>query len=180
MKKLLFFFLLLTQALTAYGQISSQSNRINLNWKLYESAKFSIRYPSNWELNLDRKMGETFILFSPIETPQDKFRENVNLFEENLSSSNLSLDRYAQSSIIQIKNFITNFILIENKKMKLGTTEYHQLVYKGDQGILKLIFTQNIWIKGGKGYILTFTSEQSKYSKYREVGESTLKTFSLK
>jgi hypothetical protein len=180
MKKLLFFFLLLAQALTAYGQISTQSNRINLKWKLYESTKFSIRHPSNWELNLDRKMGETFILYSPIETSQDKFRENVNLFEENLLSSNFSLDQYAQSSLIQIKNFITNFILIENKRMKRGPTEYHQLVYKGDQGILKLIFTQNIWIKGNKAHILTFTSEQSKYSKYKELGESTLNTFSLK
>jgi hypothetical protein len=152
MKKLLFFFLILAQALTANGQKSNQSNRINLNWKLYESAEFSIRHPSNWELNLERKMGETFILYSPVETSQDKFRENVNLFEENLSSNNLSLDLYAQSSIIQIKNFITNFILIENKKMKLGTTEYHQLVYKGDQGVLKLIFTQNIWVKGNKAF----------------------------
>lgn len=181
MRKLLFFWLLLTtQAITAFGQNPNESNRINVSWKLYDSSNFSIRYPTTWQMNLDRKMGETFTIFSPLESPQDRFSENVNLFEENLSSNNLSLDLYAQSTIIQIKNFITNFILIENKRMKLGTTEYHQLVYKGDQGILKLIFTQNIWIKGNKAYILTFTSEQSKYSKFKELGENIIKSYTFK
>ena len=180
MKKILFLSLFLAIVLTTQGQTTNYTSKINPNWKLYETSKFLIRHPSNWEINLDKKMGETFILYSPIETPQDNFRENVNLFEENLSSKNLNLDLYAQSTIIQIKNFITNFILIENKRIKLGTTEYHQLVYKGDQGILKLIFTQNIWIKGNKAYILTFTSEQSKYSKFKELGENIIKSYTFK
>ena len=180
MKNLLVIFICLNVTFSVYAQNSSQANTIYLNWKRYESSNFSIRYPSSWELNLEKKMGETFILYSPIETSQDKFRENVNLYVENLISTNLSLDQYAQSSINQVRNFINNFILIESKKMKIGTNEYYQLIYKGDQGVLKLIFTQNLWVKGNKAYILTFTSEQSKYSKFKELGESILKSYTFK
>jgi hypothetical protein len=180
MKNLLVTFICLNITFGAYAQNSSQTNTIYLNWKRYESSNFSIRYPSSWELNLEKKMGETFIIYSPIETSQDKFRENVNLYEENLISTNLSLDHYAQSSINQVRNFINNFILIESKKMKTNTNEYYQLVYKGDQGVLKLIFTQKIWVKGNKAYILTFTSEQNKYSNYKENGVNIFKSFAFK
>lgn len=180
MKNLLVIFICLNVTFGVYAQNSSQANTIYLNWKRHEGSNFSIRYPSSWDLNLERKMGETFILYSPIETSQDKFRENVNLYEENLISTNLSLDQYAQSSINQVRNFINNFILIESKKMKIGTNEYYQLIYKGDQGVLKLIFTQYMWVKGNKTYILTFTSEQSKYPKFKELGESILKSYTFK
>ncbi len=180
MKKLLFFFLFLTQAKAAFGQNSSQSNRINLNWKLYDSSNFSIRYPTTWQMNLDRKMGETFTIFSPLESPQDRFSENVNLFEEKLLSSDASLDVYTEKSIHQLKNYINNFSLIGSKRLKNGQVEYHQLIYKGNQGVFQLIYTQNYWIKGNIAYILTFTSEQLKYSKFKELGENIIKSYTFK
>lgn len=180
MKKLFFFILSFAQAINTFGQSSKQSNTINLNWKLHESSNFSVRYPSTWQLNLDRKMGEIFTVFSPLESTQDRFSENVNLFEENLLSSKVNLDTYTKKSIDQLRIYINNFSLIENKRLKNGSNEYHQLIYKGNQGVFQLIYTQNYWIKDNKAYILTFTSEQSKYPKFKELGESILKSYTFK
>lgn len=38
------------------------TNYPNVIWKEYSESEFSIRYPSNWELNLSRQMGTRFII----------------------------------------------------------------------------------------------------------------------
>jgi hypothetical protein len=150
------------------------------NWKTLDGIDYSIQYQADWELNKSGQMGTTFILFSPLETSQDKFRDNVNLLIQDLSGHNLDLNKYAKISEGQVKTMITNSTLIESKRIKTGSVEYHRMIYTGDQGMFHLKFEQFYWVKNEKAYVLTLTCEQDKFSDFKEVGEAILNSFSFK
>lgn len=72
MKKMAFLVFLLINAIS-FGQIKEN------NWKTIDENTYSVQYPENWELNTDKSMGTSFILFTQQTSTDDKFRENVNL-----------------------------------------------------------------------------------------------------
>jgi len=150
-----------------------------MTWKTLDETDYSIRYPEEWELDQSGQMGSTFFLFSPLETNQDKFRDNVNLFIQDLSGLNIDLNNYAEISEEQLRTLITNFTLIESKKMKTNSDEFHRVIFTGDQGIFQLRYEQIYWLKNNKAYALTFTCEQDKFSYLEEVVEVILNSFSF-
>lgn len=167
----------------ACGQTQESNNsakETKHNWKTLDGKDYSIQYPADWELNQSGQMGTTFILFSPLETSQDKFRENVNLLIQDLSGHNLDLNKYVEISEGQVKTMITNSTLIESRRVKTGFDEYHRMIYKGDQGMFHLKFVQFYWVKNDKAYVLTLTCERDKFLVFKEVGEAILKSFTFK
>jgi hypothetical protein len=62
-------------------------------WNSIDDSKYFINYPSDWELNNSGLMGTSFILFSPVSSSQDNFRENINLLVQDLSQYDLNLDK---------------------------------------------------------------------------------------
>ena len=176
-----FLTILLVSTFIACGQTKeSKDEETNLNWKTYEVSDYSIQYPDSWELNQNGQMGTSLILFSPLESRKDKFRENINLLIQDLSGYNLDLNEYAKISEGQIKTLVTNSILIESKRIKNGSNEYQRVIYTGDQGIFHLKYEQFFWVKNDKAYILTLTCEQDKFSVFKKVGEEILNSFMFK
>jgi len=153
---------------------------VNPDWKTYAGTGYSIQYPPEWEMDLSGKMGASFFIFSPLESDTDQFRENINLFVQDLSAQKMNLDQYANLSEMQIKKMVTNVDFIENKRIIRGTDTCNNLLYKGDQGIFHLEFEQQYRIYDNKAYILTFTAEASKFQKYKEIGENILNSFAFK
>ena len=149
-------------------------------WKKLIETNYSIQYPDSWDLNNSGQMGTSFAIFSRQSSPQDKFRENVNLIIQNLQGQNINLNKYVEISEGQIKTMITNANLIESKRLSANGYEYQKVIYTGDQGIFKLKFEQYYWIKNGKAYILTLTCERNQFDTYMVTGEKILNSFSLK
>jgi hypothetical protein len=149
-------------------------------WKTLVQSNFSIEYPSTWELNKGGQMGTCFILFSPLDSEKDTFKENVNLMVQDLGKENIGLNRYTEISEGQIKTLLTNSDLIESKRIKKSNAEFHKLIYTGDQGVFHLKFEQYYWVIDAKAYVLTFTSEEEKFATYSETGEKILNSFSIK
>jgi hypothetical protein len=148
-------------------------------WETFNGSDYSIRYPSNWELNDSKQMGTSLILFSPIENSKDQFKENVNLIIQDLSSYNLDLDDFIEITLDQVKTMITNSTLLESKRVKSSNPEFHKLVYLGDQGMYHLKFEQYCWVMNDKAYILTLTCERNKFPVYKATGEKILNSFLL-
>jgi hypothetical protein len=174
---------------TAVGKIAIASN-----WKKLDRVNYSIRYPSNWDLEQkedqtsDAVMFYPFTILSPIESPADKFRENVNLVVEQLAGrkidgvdgGNITLDKYAELSTNQLKLEMSNFQIVETKKVASNRRKYHKTVFTWDYEAFKLKVEQYYWVANGKAYVLTFTTERDKFPKFRETGEKILNTFTLK
>lgn len=181
MTKYLLSLLLFTYIACGHAQESSEKNKdVKNNWKTLNGTDYSIQYPLDWELNESGQMGTSFILFSPIESSLDKFKENVNLIIQDFSGYNLDLNEYVEISEEQVNIMITNSTLIESKRMKNGSEEFHRMIYTGDQGKFHLKFEQLFWVKDNKAYILTLTCEQEKFMDFKAVGEAILNSFSFK
>ena len=174
---------LLCLTFIACGQTPESNATIketNPKWKTFDGTGYSIQYPPEWELTQSGQMGTTLILFSTLESSQDQFKENVNLLIQDLTGHNIDLDKFTEISEGQVKTMITNSTIIESKRIKDGSDEYHRIIYTGDQGIYNLKFEQYYWVKNEKAYVLTLTCEEKKFNDYKEVGEGILNSFTFK
>ncbi|PRY85882.1 PsbP-related protein [Mongoliibacter ruber] len=161
----------LTSNLSLFGQTK--------DWNTIEKDNYSINYPKDWELNESGQMGTSFILFSPLTSEKDQFKENVNLLVQDLTGHNLDLDEYVKISEGQIKTMITNGKIIESKRVTNQSLNYHKVIFSGKQGDFNLKFEQNYWVVGDKAFVLTLTCEETQFDNYKLKGEKILNSFKL-
>lgn len=162
---------------TVTDTLENTSQHTSSEWKTVNESEYSINYPSAWHLDQSKQYGTSFILFSPLESDGDKFKENINLIIQDLGKSNIDLDKYAEISEEQVKTLTTNLNFMESKRVKNDNDEYHKVIYSADQGVFHLQFEQYLWVKNNKAFVLTFTSELDKFADFVEVGEKILNSF---
>jgi hypothetical protein len=164
------------------------------NWKKIDNVDYLIRYPANWSLDQkDQASSEKYIkipfmIFSPLESSTDNFRENINLVIEDLQGrtvdgvdgSKINIDQYAVMSLGQLRSQMKNYKAVEGGKITTGRREYYKTIFTWDSETHHLKVQQYYWITKGKAYVLTFTAEEPKFAKFRNVGESILNSFVLK
>jgi hypothetical protein len=149
-------------------------------WQNLDQPAYKFSYPANWVLDEAGQMGTKFIIFSALESAEDTFKENVNLIIQDLTGYNLNLDQYAKLSEEQIKNMMNNVSIGEHKRVDTGSSPHYKIIYSGDQGIYKLTFEQYYFVKDNKAYVLTLTTEQKSFEKFKAEGEKMLESFVLK
>jgi PsbP-like protein len=168
------------QATTSPQKGELKTSPMQTEWKTLDHADYALQYPTDWEVNNSGAMGTSFILFAPLESEQDKFKENVNLIVQDLKGMAIDLDKYTEISEGQVKTMLTKSVIIESKRIKNDSSEYHKLSYTAEQGVFKLSFIQYYWLVKEKAYILTFTAEQDKFTTFKETGEKILNSFIFK
>ena len=177
-------FILFTTAACAQTASNQKPETVTVStineWKTLDHPNYVIQYPQNWEFNNSGLMGTSFVFFSALESPDDKFKENVNLLIQDLPDKSIDLDKYTDISEKQIKIMITNSGIIESKRIKKGNAEYQRIIYTGDQGSFHLKFEQYYFISNNKAYVLTLTTEEDKFESFKETGENVLNSFRLK
>lgn len=141
---------------------------------------FKIQYPNKWTIDTSRRMGTEFFIFSPKENATDKFLENVNLIIQDISGQNIDLDKYAEISKDQITTMAIGSKIHEAKKIKKGKTEYYKIIYEMTQGTLKVKLEQYYFVTDTRAFVLTLTTELSKFANFKTVGEAVLNSFQLR
>ena len=142
-------FLILISSLTAYCQAvkSDKQTKVFDGWKTLTENNYSIKYPESWELSKSNLMGTNFILFSPLTSKLDNFKENVNLLIQDLTGQDLNLTKYVEISESQVKTIITDGNILESERISNRDIIYHKLIYTGKQGVYELKFEQYFWSK---------------------------------
>lgn len=176
---LIFFVAIVGCRQASHGNVEIHSQLPNDKWQTLDDAAYSIQYPTKWEIVKGGQMPMTFF-YSPLESKEDNFRENVNVLIENLPQSDIDLNKYAEVSEEQIKTMLTNSVIIESKRIKNDSQEFQKMIYTGDQGIFHLKFEQYYFVKNSKAFVLTFTSQQNTFDNYKETAENILNSFQLK
>ncbi len=171
MLKLLSLFLLLPFALIS---------QTNPEWKTLSSLYFTILYPATWQLDQSDVSQSSILFYSPLESSDDQFKENVNILIKDLSATYTDIKKFAEQSENQIKAMITNANILESNQVKLGKKTYHKIIYVGDFGPFHLKYEQYYYVEADKAYVLTFTSEQDKYESFKAIGEKILDSFTIK
>ena len=162
--------------MTACGQTEKPTA-----WKTFEQNDYKIRYPDNFKLDTSGDMGFSFVLLSKLTTSNGRLQENIiSLGIDDLKGQNVSLDDFAKDTEEQIKMMITNSAIIENTRVKKGSSEFQKFIVTGRQGQFDLKFEQYDFIKNGKAYILTFTTEAAQFDNYKNVAEEIMNSFEIK
>lgn len=149
-------------------------------WKTLDEENYLIEYPENWEVNTSGAMNTKVILFSPIVSKEDLFRENVNYIIQDLSEYKVNLDQYVEASEKQIETLVVNGKILESERLENKNGIYHKLIYTGTQGLFDLQFMQYFFVKDNIAYVLTFTCEIDQVESYQKTGERILNSFLLK
>lgn len=157
--------------------VKNESIEAPEGWNLLHENGYSLHYPQDWTLDQSGQSGTSFIVLSQPSSPDDLFRENVNLLIQDLNGLNMDLDKYTQISLDQINMMLTNGNIIENVRRKADGSVFQKVVYTGDQGVFKIYCEQFYWVKDKKAYVLTLTCETDQLDSYKEIGEQILKSF---
>mgnify|MGYP000941004161 CR=1 FL=1 len=142
----------------------------------YISDSYKVEYPSSWRIDTSKQGGIEFAIFSPKESADDKFLENINLIIQNLSGKNIDLDKYAAISEEQIKSNAVNLKAFNMVKLKKGISNYYKLTYEMTYGNFRLFTEQYYFIRNEEAFVITFSSETGKS---KDMGEEILSSFTL-
>ncbi|GHT91969.1 hypothetical protein AGMMS49545_08800 [Betaproteobacteria bacterium] len=146
-------------------------------WKDFSQENYSIKYPSDWKLNTSGMMESKFFIFSQDQSPSDNFAKNVVLLTEQTP---LSLDDYIKAQNKAIEKFFPYYKKIEGERIQDGSGAYYKLIGTFKQGDVQIKNEQHIWLSNGTAYILTFTSAQNDFDRYKDIGKQILASFRIK
>ena len=142
-------------------------------WVEYDHKEYSVFAPQDWEMDVTGRMNTTFILFSPRDSKNDMFRENVNLVKEDISKMDMTLFDYVKNSEGVLEKYMSDLrdLNIEQKG------ERYWLTYTATQERMDLYFVQMIELNEGVIYILTYTSNDQSISVHAENGKKIIERF---
>lgn len=147
------------------------------SWVEFKKDNYQIEYPENWSLDTTKKTAADFIVFSPLTSDKDEFKENLNLVIQDLSGLNFDLDNFTALSEQQIQNYMEESELIENERLKKGDQEYQHLIYTAKNAGRVLRFEQYYWIIRDTAYVLSFTAELEQFEEYKNSSKRILDSF---
>jgi hypothetical protein len=146
--------------------------------KVLDFKHYKIDYPSSWRLKAGCAVNECSIL-SPADTLSwpDGYTESINLTFNPLPSASYTAEQYAKFSIDYLPKVVKNFKVVEKKKLK---SNVFRVTYSGEKDTHKQTWRQYYYVKSSKVYIVTFSTETSKYAAYQPFIEPFLNSFTLK
>ena len=148
-----------------------------------ENYNFEIKYPLDWRLKeLDDPItGEVVVFSSPLESKTDPFIEKIYISVEYLSFDINTLDDYTKVVFEKINREKGNEIEIyEEKKTRLDRYPAIKIVYSRKERDLLLRQMEAFTIKNNRVYIITYTAERAKFSKFLDTAEKMLKSWDIK
>ena len=146
-------------------------------WKKYNDYNDTIHHPRSWSIDKSVKLGTKFIFTSGLDSTTDTFQENINLIIQDVSELDLSLKKFVEITIQQIKTMLPNGKLLVNKRVRRGGREFQRLICTSTMNKRNMKFEQYCWVVQQEAFILTFTCEESEYDKYRKTGQKILNSF---
>lgn len=175
----LFVALMLLFSLVSCSKANKHKIAAPEGWKSFEGNEYAINYPETWELNTSGQTGANLLLFSQPDSEEDQFKENISLLIHDLEGLNMDLNKYVEALEAQVSVIVTNGVVLESKRINSDKGDYQSIISTGKQGIFLLKYKQYCFVSDEKAYILTFTSEQSQFDNYKEIGEKILASFNI-
>ena len=157
---------------------TANASSITDSIKVLDFKPYRIDYPSSWRLKASCAVNECSIL-SPADTLSwpDGYTESINLTFNPLPSASYTVDQYAKFSIDYLPKVVKNFKVVEKKKLKSNVV---RVTYSGEKDTQKQTWRQYYYVKSSKVYIVTFSTETSKYAAYQPFIEPYLNSFTVK
>ncbi len=123
----------------------------------------SIKYPKTWKL----------------EPKQDPITGSIATFvSPEKGNSAISLENVSLTHDIKASN--QDAVIVEEGKTNLANRPAYQIVYTKKDGGSTLKRLQVWTVKNNKAYVITYTADSDKYSKYLENAQEMINSFEIK
>ncbi|MGB3207211.1 MAG: PsbP-related protein [Crinalium sp.] len=164
--------------------VNQQSFRLTPKLVIYQDIQngIKIKYPSNWERQdiHNPVTGEVAIFIPPEESDSTQSHTKIVIRIEDLSKQPMSLDEYTNSSILEIKKFLSNAKIVESQPTTIAELPAHILIYSGLNQPYSLPTNLEVWtLKNNKAYIITYTSTSTKYEQFLEIAKEMIKSLEI-
>lgn len=166
---------ILNEALAIFESKPDQSFITYDNSKM----KFSLMYPSNWQME-EHFTG--FVTFTaPIEDyTQNRFPAGLGIFPLNLESQNISLTALKNVHLKNLTSNLKEFQLLGSNQIILpGNYPAQQIVFTALDGDEIRKSMQIIVKNQDKAYLITYKADLNKYDSYLQTVQKILETLVL-
>ncbi len=169
-------------ALVAFlmGACGGQEKAKNNDLIKVDRTNYSISFPKSWNPATSENPTVDLLMKTPAESATDRFMENVNILIQDIGTTEVTLQQYADLSEDQLKRIINSSQVIEKKIFKHNGIECLELGYSANQGEFQLAYKQRVYLHKGKAYVLTFTAEQASYKHFEKEVNAVFESFQLK
>ncbi len=170
-----FFLSFLFIPFTSLAQESSDA----IKWETYERDKFTVNYPSNWELNALGGRFYSFFIYSPKSSEDDAVLEMVQLQVSGLSNlgDNVTLEGAVKFFNDKRKFFVS---VKEESWTEKGGHPCYEVIYTVGSGEKKQKMKEYRWVKDNTIYLLSFEALETTFDEYLPIGGKIINSFSLK
>jgi hypothetical protein len=134
-------------------------------WKKFEKPNiaFTASYPSSWELKI--KEGNRVFFTSPLSTPLDDFRENVNISvtPRPYSETQLTIGMILPALIKKLIETTTSFSLENQRLFTLNEQEVAEIIYKtANKDVSGQVIRATQWfcLYKDRFYVITYTAKE--------------------
>lgn len=148
-----------------------------LGWEKHENyvLKFTVHYPPGWILSNQGNPNLVFNITSPKVDEYDYIQENVNLIVQvvpegtDAASYLTQLEEKATSQLVNIEKVSAG--PMDFKGFDAMTSTY--TAYVND---IRVKWTQYLWIKERRAYLLTYSAEITQYEAYKDFSNEIIKS----
>lgn len=136
---------------------------------------YTMDYPSTWHV---RELNKIASFYAPLDSPKDKFAENVSVVVEDLSrvEEDVQLIDYHRKGMASAKNSLRDFRVLEEAKTDFKGHEAIAVLYTmTDRGVAFKIRSLTFFVDKD-AYVLTYSAMQADYDKYFKAAESCIRS----
>lgn len=149
--------------------------------KTYENQTYGMKleYPDGWSMKENPASGIIVAFRSPKENSSDKFVDNVNVSNADISSKpNMTLMQLTDSWLKQTES-APSFKLQDRKSTTLAGEAAEQIVYTFTSNGMDLKGMVVITMKNKMAYIITYTAEKTSYDKFENAANTIVSSLQV-
>ncbi len=171
--------IILTCFLLLISFVGNAQNKAD-NFVTIKRQLYTIKCPSTWRIDtVKNEPPVDLFMYSPRDTTDDNFSENINIIIDDQGERIITLDQYIAGNEKQVKE-VPGVIFVENKRYKQKGVEFHKFILSSQQATFQVTTIQYYFVHKTRGYIVTLSADANKYNKYKAIGEKIMNSFQIK
>lgn len=158
---------------TGCGSAEGSSDLVPQEYTL----RFRISTPADWGVNRDVG-GMRLVASSPRVSPEDTFKENVNVTLEGVPAD-VSPQQYVEGQMILLQQGFAEMVVLEAADHTLGGRPARRLVYEYTHDGRRLKALTYILVAAERAYVITGTTLPHTFQDYAPTMERIANSFDL-
>lgn len=176
--------LLLAIVVAPHRNLLAQVKPTTTNFLPYQNSTYGIKiqYPPDWQKQENGTKQDTQTDVVTFYAPASNSNANLDLSIDDISDKKgISLAQYANNSLTDLKQSLTNFKLIESSSNNnhISGLPAYRIVYTSNDGNNVTKTLETGIIKGDKVYILTYETGISEYTTFLPVTQKMIDSFQI-